>query len=401
VPEEPLVFLCAGLIPHYNRREAGWEASCQKAPLFSYTTPGIRVRRNIGMAAKWDVEFSQKENDIVVDHNHILEEQKKAYKGLLVIKVFQVHVEVPIHNPPPKTQLLVAAAKGAAEALQARAVKEVDDLAKELKDLQKEEKLGNAKAADTAQKLVEKAEKSLKNLADEFGGEIRKATQKALIGNTKQKLSSTSRSMFRGLELDEDAFEGDVGGEVPSFFGDIVKSLVAAANEAAKLSGEEGDLRLALAAGIKDTQAAIVKQYGSKEVDLSLYAKNNAKEVQKIAQLQDKYVDFLKTFEGKLDTALKALDKLEKLSSKESGLKDNKDVKTEYSDYRGAADTILKTFAGKQKAASLADRLFSDDWRSGATFVAASKELEKQPTTLKSGKNMQEAAKALEKLAKE
>jgi hypothetical protein len=348
------------------------------------------------MAAKWEVEFSEKENDVIVDHDHILEEQKKKYKGLLVIKVFQVHVEVPIYNPPSETAPLVAAAKGAAESLRAKAIKEVDDLATELKDLQKEEELGNKKAAETAQKLVEKADKSLKNLADEFAPEIRKAIQKA----AKQKLNSTGRTMFRGLELDEDAFDADVGGEIPSFFGDIVKSLVTTANEAAKLSGDEGDLRMSLVTTIRETMAAISKQYGEKEVDLALYAKNNPKVVLKVEQLQDKYVEFIKTFEEKLDNSLKALDKLEKLSGKESGLKDNKDVKTEYADYRDAADTILKTFPAKQKAAALADRLFGDDWRNGATFVAASRELEKQPTTLKSGKNMQEAAKALEKLAK-
>ena len=353
------------------------------------------------MAAKWDIEFSEKENDVIVDHDHLLEAQKKEYKGLLVIKVFQVHVEVPVYNPPPKTHLLVAAAKGAAEALQARAVKEVDDLAKELKDLQKEEKLGNAKAAETAEKLVEKTSKSLKNLADEFGGEIRKATQKALIGNTKQKLSSTSRTMFRGLELDEDAFDGDVGGEVPSFFGDIVKSLVTAASEAAKLSSEEGTARMALVDGIKETMTGISNKYGKSDVDLKLFTKNNPKEVLKLDSLHDKYTDFLKSFEDKLETALKALDKLEKLSGKESGLKDNKEVQDEYADYRDAAKMILKTFDAKRKAAALADRLFNDDWRNGASFVAAFRELEKQPTTLKSGKNMQEAAKALEKLAKE
>jgi hypothetical protein len=357
--------------------------------------------------AKWDVEFSEKENDIIADHDHILEDQKKAYKGLLVIKPFQVHVQVPIKNPPPKTHLLVAAAKGAAEGLQERAIKEVDALAKELKDLQKEEQLGNAKAADTAQKLVEKVEKSLKNLAGEFGAEIRKATQKALIGNTKEKLSSTSRTMFRGLELDEDAFDSDVGDEVPSFFGDIVKSLVAAGNEAAKLSGDEADARMGLVGTIKEQMAAINKSIdeagkkgGKSPFDIELYAKNNAKDVLKISQAKEKYVDFLKAFEGKLENAIKALDKLEKLSDKESGLKDNKAVNREYDDYRDAADTILKTFAGKQKAASLTDRLFSAEWRNGATFVAAYRELEKQPTTLKSGKNMQEAGKALEKLGK-
>src|SRR5215207_6816373 len=191
------------------------------------------------MAAKWDIEFSEKEKDVVVNHPNILEKQRKDYKGLLVIKVFQVYVEVPIDNPPPKTQYLVKAAQDAAEGLEEIAVSGVDALAKEVKDLQKEEKLGNKKAAETAKKLVEKVEKSLKNLADEFGADIRKSVQKALIGGNKQKLMSSSRTIFRGMELDEDAFDEDVGGEIPSFFGDIVKQLVAAGSEASKLSSDE------------------------------------------------------------------------------------------------------------------------------------------------------------------
>src|SRR5262245_14998259 len=113
------------------------------------------------MASKWDVEFSQKEKDVVANHANILEEQRKNYKGLLIIKVFQVYVEVPLDSPPPKTDSLVAAAKSAAEGLQEIAVKEVEALAKEVLDLQKEEKQGNKKAAETAKKLVEKVEKSL------------------------------------------------------------------------------------------------------------------------------------------------------------------------------------------------------------------------------------------------
>jgi hypothetical protein len=351
--------------------------------------------------AKWDIEFS-KENDVLVDHDNMLEAQRKEYKELLVIKVFQVHVEVPVNKPPPKTTLLVAAAKQAAENLQDIAIKDIDALAKELLDLQKEEKQGNTKAADTGKKLTEKVDKNLKNMADEFGGVIRKAVQKALI-NSKEKLSSSSRTVFRGMELAETAFEEDIADEIPDFFGDIVKTLVAAGTEAAKLSSDEIDARLALSGAIKDKKAAIEKiiQPGKeKTFDLQLWAKVNPKDVNAMAQQKDKYLDFLKSFEDKLDKALKALDKLEKLSNKEEALKSNKSVGKEYDEYRAAAGDIQKSFAAKIKAATLADRLFGDDWSSGATFVAAYRELEKQSSTVKDGKAMQEAGKTLEKLGK-
>lgn len=359
------------------------------------------------MAAKWDVEFSQKEKDVVANHPNILEDQRKNYKGLLIIKVFQVYVEVPLDNPPPKTDSLVGAARTAAEGLQEIAVKEVEALAKEVLDLQKEEKQGNKKAAETAKKLVEKVEKSLKNLADEFGAGIRKSVQKVLLGANKQKLMSTSRTIFRGLELDDDAFEEDIHDEIPDFFGDIVKQLVAAGNDAYKFSSDEADNRVSLIQSVKSQMELVdksieesVKKGGKGTVDIELYAKANNKEVHKLSQAKEKYVDFLKTFEEKLNLALKALDKLEKLSIKEKALKDNKTVGRDYDDYRDAANIILKTFDAKHKAAGLIDDLFKTEWKNGAAFMSAQRSLESQPSTIKSGKNMQEAGKSLEKLSK-
>lgn len=359
------------------------------------------------MAAKWDIEFSEKQNDVVANHPNLMDGVRKDYKGMLVIKVFQVYVEVGVDKPPPKTDFLVKAAKDAAEGLEEIALNEVHGLAKAVADLQKEEKLGNKKAAETAKKLVEKVEKSLKNLADEFGMGIRKSVQKALIGANKQKLSSTSRSVFRGLELDENAFEEDIADEIPSFFGDIVKQLVTAGNEISKLSSEEADNRLGLVQTIKGQMDAIdksidesVKKGGKGKFDLPLYVKENPKESLKLAQAKDKYTDFLKSFDDKIDEALKALDKLEKLSDKEDGLKSNKAVGKEYADYRSGATTIRKTFDGKRKAADLCDDLYKSDWKNGAEFMSAQRMLEKQPSTLKSGKTVQEAAKALEKLGK-
>jgi hypothetical protein len=352
--------------------------------------------------AKWEIEFDLKQGDVLVDHPNMLEDQRKSYKEWLVIKVFQVHVEVGVRSPPPKTAGLVAAAKQAAENLQDVAIKDIDALVKELKDLQKEEQQGNKKAAETGKKLVEKVEKNLKNMCDEFGGIVRKAVQKALL-NSKEKLSSTSRTMFRGMELSESCFEEDIAGEIPDFFGDIVKTLVTAGTEAAKLSSDEVDTRLALATAIKDKKAAIEKiiQPGKEETfDLALWAKNNPKEPTAMAQQKTKYVDFLTSFGDKLDTALKSLDKLEKLSGKEEALKTNKSIGKEYDEYRAAADAIQKSFAAKIKAATLVDRLFGDDWRRGATFVTAYRELEKQSSTVKDGRDMQDAGKALEKLGK-
>jgi len=355
------------------------------------------------MADKWDVEFSS-EKDVVANHPNILADQRKDYKGMLVIKVFQVYVEVAVDNPPPKTHLLVAAAKETAEELQRIAIQDIDALAKEVADLQGEEKLGNKKAAETAKKLVEKVDKALKKLADEFGLEIRKAVQKALIGK-KEKLRSSSRSVFRGVTLDEDAFDEDVATEVPSFFDDTVKQLAAAGKEAYKLSGEEADNRQALIQSIKGQMEAIdksieasVSKGGKGKFDMELYVKENSKDLHKLSQSKQKYVDFVKDFDDKLEKTIKELDKVEKLSDKDQCLKDNKLVGREYGDYRKAAETIRNTFDGKLKAADQVDDLFTKEWKNGAAFMAAQKSLENQPSTMKSGKAMEDSGKELEKL---
>jgi len=355
------------------------------------------------MAAKWDVEFSS-ENDVVANHPNLLEDLRKEYKGLLVIKVFQVYVEVGVDNPPPKTKHLTDAAKGAGEVLGKAVVDEMHKLAKEVKDLQQEEKLGNKKAAETAKKLVEKVEKKLKNFADDFGAEIRKAVQREMIG-AKQKLMSSSRTMFRGVELAEGAFDEDVASEVPAFFDDTVKQIATFGSEAYKLSGEEADNRLSLVQSIKSQMDEIdklieekAKKGGKGNFDMEAYVKENGKELHKLSQAKDKYLDFLKDFDDKLEKAIKELDKLEKLSDKDKVLKENKAVGREYDDFRKAAETIRKTFDGKRKAADQVDGLFKSEWKNGAAFMLAQKSLENQPSTMKSGKTMQDSGKELEKL---
>jgi len=117
-------------------------------------------------------------------------------------------------------------------------------------------------------------------------------------------------------------------------------------------------------------------------------------------QAKEKYADFIKEFERKLTGVDEQLNKLDKLMDQEKALKDNKELIKELKSFKDARDTIVGTFEGKLKAASLIDRLFTDDYSKGATFVAAFRALENQKGTSKSGKTMQDAGKAIEKITK-
>ena len=356
----------------------------------------------------YEVSYDKKDKVVSVDCFNVFDGIRKGCKDVLVLNALQAHAEVPLDTE-------LSDAKGVEDAVGKKLKKNTDSLIKDMKDLidslrklQKEEQQGNKKAAGEADKLVKDQEKAVKKWADTFGAQVRKAVQEEYNeqAETKTQLRSTSRTVFRGMELADDAFEED-SGEISAFVGEFGKALVGVGNEAFKLSNDEKDTRLGLAESVKQLRAALdkyveeaVKKGGKAELDIALWAKNNVKEVHKMEQSKEKYVDFLKEFERKLTGADEQLGKLEKLMGQEKALKDNKDLVSEIKAFKDSRDTIVGTFEGKLKAASLVNRLFSDDYSKGATFVAAFRALEAQKGTTKSGKAMQDAGRAIEKITK-
>ena len=377
----------------------------------------------------YEVSYEKKDKVISVDCFNVFDDIRKGCKDVLVLNALQAHAEVPIDTE-------LSDSKGIEKAVETKLKKNTDSLIKEMKDLfeslrklQKEEEQGNKKAATEAEKLVKDQEKVVKKWADTFGAQVRKAVQEEYNEQAEKKtqLRSTSRTIFRGMELADDAFEGG-DSEVSPFVAEFGKALAGVGTEASKLSNDEKDTRLGLAESVKQLRATLdkyaaqvaetvnkkveeevkkgvkeedaKKRAGKAEIDLALWARNNAKEVSKMEQSKEKYEDFLKDFERKLTDVDTQLDKLEKLMGQEKALQDNKELPSEIKAFKQARDTIVGTFEGKRKAASLVDRLFTDDYSNGATFVAAFRALENQKGTTKSGKAMQDAGRAIEKITK-
>jgi hypothetical protein len=360
----------------------------------------------------FELEYDAKTHSFSIEHSNILKEYAKKYADTLIIKPFQIGVQIAMQQgadvPDPEAveEAMELVACEAAEEVFA----EIDDLNARIVKLQKEEQLGNEKAADEAEKEVKAAKKRIDKLAAEVGADMRQKVEAALKKQKveKPKLRSTSRTGLRGLELNEDAFEGGVDSKASAFVGEVGKGLAGLGGEALKLSNEEKTNRQGLADAVKTLKGTLdkyveqsVKKGGQDELDIELWAKNNVKEVDKMEQLKEKYVDFLQEFEKKLNSADGQLDKFDKLIKQEDALKEDKGLAKDLKAFKEARDTILGTFKDKYKAASLVDRLFMDDYRKGATFIAAYRALEAQKGTTKSAKTMQDAGKAIEKAAKE
>jgi hypothetical protein len=361
----------------------------------------------------FELEYDAKTHSFNVEHSNILKDQAKKYADTLVIKPFQIGVQIAmlqgseIPDPEAVEDAMELVACDVAEQVFA----EIDALNGKIVKLQKEEELGNEKAADEAEKEVKASKKRLDKLAAEVGGEMRQKVEAALKKQkvVKPKLRSVSRTGLRGLELNEDAFEGGgLDSKSSAFVGEVGKSLAALGGDALKQSNEEKAHRQGLADAVKTLKGTLdkyvqdsMKNGGKDDVDIELWAKNNAKEVDKMEQTKDKYVEFLQEFENKLNSVDGQLDKFDKLVKQEDALKEDKDLVKDLKSFKEARDTILSTFKDKYKAASLVDRLFMDDYRKGATFVAAYRGLEAQKGTTKSAKTMQDSGKAIEKAAKE
>jgi hypothetical protein len=357
----------------------------------------------------FEVTYDKKAKKVVVECPNVFDDVRKGCKDVLFLNALQAYVEVPLDEELSDGKGVEKAVEKKLESINKELHKEVEELVATLRKLQKEEQQGNKKAAAEADKLVKEREKAVKKWADTFGVQVRKAVQEEYIEQTKSKtqLRSIGRTHFRGMELADKAFKEDRGAAVSEFVGEFGKGLAAVGSEAFKLSNDEKDARLSLADSVKQLKATLdkyaednTKKGGKPDLDIALWAKNHAKEVHQMEQAKDKYVDLIKEFERKLTATDSQLDKLDKLIGQEKSLKDSKDLVKEVKAFKTGRETIAGTFEAKLKAASLVDRLFSDDYSKGATFVAAYRALEAQNGTAKSGKSMQEAGREIEKMTK-
>src|SRR5262249_54099530 len=183
----------------------------------------------------YEVEYEKKEQLISADCSNVFDDIHKDCEDVLELKPLIAHAEVHLDEE-------ISNEKGLEEEVQKKLDTYTKDLLKDMKELidslrklQKEEEQGNKKASDEAEKLVKDQEKAVKKWADTFGAQFRKAVQEEYKEQTddKKNLRSTSRTIFRGMELNEDAFEGGTS-KVSAFVGEFGKGLAGVGGEAFK-----------------------------------------------------------------------------------------------------------------------------------------------------------------------
>src|SRR6478736_2435609 len=189
----------------------------------------------------FELEYDVKVNAFSINHTNILKQEAKDYEETLDIKPFQVAVQVALDkdvrvaNPDAVEQDM----QEVADELIDEVRQEIVDLDGKLQKLKKEEDAGNKTAAAEGDKAVKATKKKLEKLANEFGSKIRVVVEKTLTSQNrgaKVKGRSASRSVFRGIELDDDFFSEESGSEQSEpYFGKLAQGLAASGKEIAKL----------------------------------------------------------------------------------------------------------------------------------------------------------------------
>ena len=131
------------------------------------------------------------------------------------------------------------------------------------------------------------AEKKLEKLAGEFGMNARITVEKWLTKQNrgaKVKGRSASRTVVRGLELNEDFFSQKAASEQSEpYFGKLAQGLAASGKEIAKLSIEERSLAWILGGEIGEVQKLVeAKRTGKTKFDISEFAKENSKDARSL-----------------------------------------------------------------------------------------------------------------------
>lgn len=355
------------------------------------------------------VDADKKGESLWVEHDNLLGEVKKRpdVKNLIKIKGFPAQVEVSFAKPISKPERLFGAAEKAAHEFENKVLEIFETLVADIVQLQEDEKKkGDAKAADKADKLMKGATKELKSLAGEFGTKIRKAVERELkaLKEKEGKAVTSSRTIFRGMELADDVFQGSVSDDDedeldPSVAG-YTKALTKIADETESLTKEETKLRAALVDALNDANGQIAKSAGKGSVDLEEYAKANPKVVKSVTSAADDYADaagaILKLFK-KVD---KPLEGLFKQLDKDEKLEENKLFMKALETIHESRNEIESIVYELNNEAEQCEGFFDGDYSGGKEFDDLIKYLKKLDSTDKLGKEMAKAAADLEKSIK-
>jgi hypothetical protein len=364
--------------------------------------------------AGFDCSVDKRSESIAVEHGNLLGEYKKRpeVKPLLVIKPFPFLVEISFGKALDSAREVLSAAEKAAEKFHRDVFDVLDRLVRELTDLQAAEKKGDAKAADKASKAVKKAEKELKTLAGTASTVVRKAVERELKAlKSPVKAIAVSRTIARGLELRDDAFEGaaeddddeDDEDEIDPSLSGLAKAAGQQIDEVESLVKDESRARKDLVKALAGAKNELLKLGGgNKDLRLEEVLKQHPKLPKPVEDAAGDYLDVLKALARQLDKLDKPIQKLEKLTAKDSKLADNK----AYVETVVAVDksrlALLKSVDEIEADVSsrCEESLFQGDFDRGRTFDAAIKLVEGQPDLATAAKELVRVARELANIAK-
>jgi hypothetical protein len=354
--------------------------------------------------ADFEAKYDAKAKNVTVSHANLFESVRKGYKDVLKVNPFQVLVEVAMETSVSDKDKLEEEAKKGAKGVEKDVLKELDDAANLLRKLQADEKKGNTKAATEADKAAKKAEKELKKYAAEFGIDVRKAVQKeyARQSGAKAQLRSINRTVFRGMELNEDAFECEA--ESSEALGDISQlavKLATSGKEIAKLTQKEKELRRELASEVERVyQITESKRGKSGDFDIQEFAKQNPKDAKSLEGLANSYYVFVLEMDNACDDSLKYFGGIQKFVDKSDKLQDDKKLVKAMNEYGGGRKIVAEMLQDYYGAAENAKNLLTDSYGKGEDWKKLIANLNGLKGCTKSGKAMQDGASEIATLAK-
>jgi hypothetical protein len=355
----------------------------------------------------FELEYDVKARAFSVNHTNILKQDAKDYEKALEIKPFQISVqvafdkEVRVANPDAVEQEM----QEVADKLEEEVHQEIRDLDEKIQKLKKEEDAGNKTAAVEAEKIVKLSKKKLEKLAGEFGMKVRIVVEKMLTDQNrgaKVKCRSASRTVVRGLELNEEFFDQKGKSEQSDpYFGKLATALAASGKEIAKLTLEEKNLRKDLSVEIVRIHKIVEAARGNKkDFDIKAFAKSNTADARKLESLAIKYFEFVTALDEKLEALRKSLTNFEKLVKGAESLDDQKQIEKHVKEYDDALATVKGTIEEKLDAGRCAQHLLKDDYKTGEAWPDLAAFLDSRKAAANSGNRLQEHGAALAKLAK-
>jgi len=236
-----------------------------------------------------------KDDVLAVESSDLLKMAKT--EKLIQIQAYQIRLHINLQKAglsELQEGVVKMFAQKEANRLETEMLKQIDDLVKELKKLQEEDKRGNDKAGDLAEKKVKSVSDEIDDSLPEFGPHIRKAIEKAMGKKLPGASKTVASGGFRGIKLLAKFEHGGASAEIVKDFQDAAKMLDQAGEKAVAESKAEKKAVDALEEKIDDKIDEAVK--AEKEKDGQFVDKLREK-VRDMSKDCDSYVERVKDFQ--------------------------------------------------------------------------------------------------------